>query len=301
MLAVTGGTGFVGAAIVRALADAGLGPIRVVSRDAARARERLSGLPVEAVSADVLAPDSHALIAAFEGCETVINAVQFPGYPVEVPRKGLTFERYDRQGTEHQVAAAQTAGVARFVYVSGVGADPESAKPWFRAKGLAERAVRESGLDWCCLRPSWLYGPEDNALNRFVAIARWSPVLPVVGDGRQQLQPVLVDDAARIAAAAADGALTGSVAEVGGPEVLDMDTVLRTMLAVLGKRRPLVHVPAVLPRLAGLAASALPRPPLSPGAVEFLVQDALADLTVLRAALEPPLTPLREGLERYLP
>ena len=301
---VTGGTGFVGAAVVRALLEHPAAPdVRVLSRDPARHRRRFP-TAVHMVTGDVLRP--HTLPAAFAGVQCVVNAVQFPGYPVEAPKRGLTFDRYDRVGTEEQVRIAREAGVPRFVYVSGVKADPASDRPWYRAKGLAEAAIRRSGLSWTIVRPSWAYGPEDNSLNRFVAIARRSPVMPVVGDGTQRLMPVLVDDVARVVAEAATqpagGATDGKVLEIGGPDVLSMDEVLRTLLDVMGLRRRMVHVPAALPRLAGGAlAAALPRPPLNAAAVEFLTADATADLDALRDTMPLELTPLREGLAYLRP
>src|SRR5581483_4595813 len=101
-------------------------------------------------------------------------------------------------------------------------------------------------------RPSWVFGPEDKALNRFVGFARRLPFVPVIGDGKQQLQPVFVEDVARAVADSLETpAAANAVFEIGGPDVLSMDQVLRTMLAVMGKRRPLLHAPAFLPRLAG--------------------------------------------------
>ena len=301
---VNGGTGFVGSAIVRALlADPSAPEVRVLTRDPARHRGRFP-TSVHLVTGDVLRP--HTLPAAFAGVQCVVNAVQFPGYPVEAPKRGLTFDRYDRVGTEEQVRIAREAGVPRFVYVSGVGADPACDKPWYRAKGLAEAAIRRSGLSWTIVRPSWAYGPDDNSLNRFAAIARRAPVMPVVGDGRQRLMPVHVDDVARVVAEAAlqaPGASTdGRVLEVGGPETLTMDEVVAAMLRAMGLNRRLVHVPEQLPRLGGaVLAAVLPRPPLNAPSVDFLTADALADLSALRETLDVALRPLHEGLAHLSP
>lgn len=301
---VNGGTGFVGSAIVRALlADPSAPEVRVLTRDPARHRGRFP-TNVHLVTGDVLRP--HTLPTAFAGVQCVVNAVQFPGYPVEAPKRGLTFDRYDRVGTEEQVRIAREAGVPRFVYVSGVGADPAGDKPWYRAKGLAEAAIRRAGLSWTIVRPSWAYGPDDNSLNRFATIARRAPVMPVVGDGRQRLMPVHVDDVARVVADAAlqgaGGSTDGRVLEVGGPETLTMDQVVATMLRAMGLNRRLVHVPERLPRLGGaVLAAVLPRPPLNAPAVDFLTADALADLTALRETLDVPLRTLREGLSYLSP
>jgi NADH dehydrogenase len=192
-------------------------------------------------------------------------------------------------------------GVGRFVYASGSGAAPDAAKVWYRAKWGGEQAVLASGVPAAIVRPSWVYGPEDRALNRFVAFHRRLPFVPVVGNGRQRLQPVFVDDVAAVLArgAAPDGP-TG-VYEIGGPEVMTMDEVLATMMSVIGRRKPLVHIPALVPKLAGSLLRLLPKPPLSPDAVDFLTGDAVANTTSLVEAFpDIHLTPLRDGLMTYL-
>jgi NADH dehydrogenase len=181
-----------------------------------------------------------------------------------------------------------------------VGAAPDAPKHWYRAKWAGEEAIRASGTPHTIIRPSWAYGPEDRALNRFVSFHRWLPFVPVVGSGEQRLQPVFIDDVAEAFARAvrADGPV--GTFELGGPDVMSMNEVLRTMMEVRGKRKPLVHVPAVLPKLAGFFAQVLPKPPLTPDAVDFLLADAVADLAPTLRAFGIGLTPLREGLSTYL-
>src|SRR5207253_3595173 len=116
--------------------------------------------------------DADSLARAFDGAGAVVNAVQFTNYPVEDRRRGLTFDAVDRAGTERQVRAAADAGVSRFLYVSGIGADPDGPRHWYRAKGDAEAAVRAQTDNHFILRPSWVYGPEDVSPNRFGPIAR---------------------------------------------------------------------------------------------------------------------------------
>jgi len=150
------------------------------------------------------------------------------------------------------------------------------------------------------VRPSWVYGPEDRALNRFVTFARRSPMVPVIGDGEQRINPVFVDDVAEVLAqATASGGPTG-IFEVGGPEVLTMNEVLRMLLQVMGKQKPLAHVPAWMPKGAGFFAQVLPKPPLSPDAIEFAIGDAVADIGPLLEAFDVRLRTLREGLSSYL-
>jgi NADH dehydrogenase len=133
-----------------------------------------------------------------------------------------------------------------------------------------------------------------------VRFHRWLPFVPVIGDGRQRLQPVFVEDVAEaLAQAAAAEGPTGTF-EIGGPEVMDMNDVLATMMDVRGRRKPLVHVPIVLPKLAGFFLQVLPKPPFTPAAVDFVTGDALADTGPLLRAFDLRLTPLREGLRTYL-
>ena len=155
MILVTGGTGFVGSAIVKELLRRGE-KVAVLGRDADKIRRRL-GTDIEARVGDV--SDPATLAAAMRGIDIVVNAVQFPGSPIENRRKGYTFEEVDLKGTRNQVDAAKAAGVRRFVYVSGVGAAKDAAKHWFRYKWEAENYVQKSSLEWVVLRPTWVFGP----------------------------------------------------------------------------------------------------------------------------------------------
>ncbi len=227
-------------------------------------------------------------------------AVQFPNHPIEVPRKGLTYDRYDRWGTENLLAEAQRAGTRHFFYVSGAGADPRSDKSWYRAKGVAERSIRSSGLSWAILRPSWAYGPGDRALNRIAAIARYSPVVPQLGARRQVIQPVWVGDIARTVARVfdSDGAWD-AVYEIGGPRVMTMHDVIRCLLTALGRKRLIVPVPATVAKAGVAPLALLPRPPMTPQGIDFATQDGLVDLTAVRAlGIEP--VDLETGLSYYM-
>lgn len=293
---VAGGTGFVGRYLTRALLDTGH-DVTVLSRGG-----ETSGIPrlagANATKADVTDPAS--LRGRLDGTDAVVGAVTFPNYPAEVPRKNKTFDNFDRRGTENLLAEAQSAGVEHYLYVSGASADPNSPVVWYRAKGRAEDAVRASGLKWSILRPSWAYGPEDRSLNRFVQIARFSPVVPRIGVRRQEIQPVYVEDVgAAVARIFERGAWTKTY-EIGGPDVMSMDAVIRTMLKVTGRRRLIVPIPALLPKLATAPLTLLPSPPMTPAGIEFAIQDGSVDITALEADLDIHPVPLEEGLSNYL-
>jgi NADH dehydrogenase len=298
VILVTGGTGFVGACAVRELVRRGK-PVAVLGRDPAKVARRFPGMSVDARQGDVRDPGSIA--AAFEGVEAVIDTVQFPNSPIENKRKGWTFERVDYQGTVNQIEAAKAAGVQRYVYVSGAGAGPDAEKHWFVYKWRAEEALRASGLTHVILRPTWIYGPEDVSLNRFVGFARRLPFVPSFGDGRQPMQPLFIDDLGRLLADALDKPeADNQTFEAGGPERMSMDDVIKTALDVAGLRKPILHQPVALGKLMATFLQLLPGPPLTPDAIDFITHEAVADNTALERAFAPKLTPLREALATYL-
>lgn len=295
---VAGGTGFVGRNIVRSLLE-GEHDVSVLTRNPSSVQSIPQLRGVEARVGDVTDPD--ALAGVMSDIDAVVGVVQLPNYPVELPRKGLTFDRFDRRGTENLLQEARRSGVSRYVYLSGAGADVASNETWYRAKGLAERAVEDSGLDFCILRPSWAYGPDDKALNRFVQIARISPVVPRLGTHVQRIQPVFVEDIGMAVRRMFEiEAAWGGTLEIGGPEVLTMDEVIRTMLEVIGRRRAIVPVPAWLAKAGTAPLLVLPKPPLSPGGVEFAIQDAVVNSSALEKVLDIHPMALRDGLARYL-
>ena len=297
MILVTGGTGFVGSAIAKELLRRGE-DVAVLGRDADKIRRRL-GTNVEARVGDV--SDPATLAAAMRGIDIVINAVQFPGSPIENRRKGYTYEEVDLKGTRNQVDAAKAAGVRRFVYVSGVGAAKDAAKHWFRYKWEAENYVQKSGLEWVVLRPTWVFGPEDVSLNRFLGFADKLPFVPMFGNGKQDMQPVFVDDVGRAAAdCVLKPAAVNTVFEIGGPDVMSMNDVVVAALEVRGKKRMLLHQPVFVGKTIGTLSSILPSPPLSADAIDFITGPAVADNSRLLAVMQPRLTSLRDGLATYL-
>lgn len=294
---VAGGTGFLGRHISAALMGSGH-QVSVLSRDASKVASVPGLSSAGAVQGDVTEPGS--LVGKLDGFGAVVGAVQFPNHPVEVPRKGLTYDRFDRQGTENLIAAAKASGVANYVYISGAGADVTSDKTWYRAKGYAELALRESGLDHAIVRPSWAYGPEDRALNRFAMIARFSPVVPRLGVKPQLVQPVHVDDIAEVVRRIVDRGAWGETFEVGGPDVMTMDQIIKVLLRVLGKRRLVLPVPKVLAQAGTAPLVVLPTPPMTPMGIDFAMQDGLVDTTKTAELLGVEPAPLEEGLRRYI-
>jgi len=296
-VAVAGGTGFVGGAIASALHAQGETVIVLTHRPESAAAALPDAVAVR--RADVA--DERSLAAAFDGVDALVISLAFPNSPMESPRLGRTFEAVDAAGTERLVAAAVAAGVRRIVYLSGAGAAPDAPRTWFRAKWRAETAVRRSGIPYTIVRPTWVYGPRDVALNRFLGFAKWLPFVPLTGRGKQLLAPVFVDDVARLAADSlrADAA-RDRIFEIGGPETLTMREIVRVALRVSGVRRLLLPAPAIALKIAAWPLQFLPRPPLTPNAVDFVNQPATVDTAPLLEAMPRRLTPLAEGLGTYL-
>lgn len=297
-IVVAGGTGFLGRHIVTALLASGH-EITVLSRKPERASQIPELAGVNTTRGDVT--DVATLRGCFDGAQGVVGVVQFPNHPVEVPRKGLTYDNYDRKGTENLLAEATRAGVERYFYMSGAGANIASDKTWYRAKGYAERAVRDSGLKYAILRPSWAYGPEDRALNRLATIARFSPVVPRLGVKVQRIQPVSVDDIALAVQRLFErDHAWNKIYEIGGPHVMTMEEVLDTMCEVLGIKRAVLAVPAPLAKMGTAPLRLLPKPPMTPQGIEFAVQDGVIDNTEVEKNLDVHPMELREGLSRYM-
>lgn len=294
---VAGASGFIGRAIVRRLAVLPDTRVRGMSRSPEVARKRLDLPNLEWVRGEVTEPST--LPEALKDADAIVSAVQFEGYPVENPKKGLTFERVDLGGTVALLDAAKKAGVRRFIYISGAAADEDAAHPGFRAKGRAERAIRESGLTWTIFRPSLVYGSEDKVLNGFARLLKFAPAFGVPGTGLQKVQPVLVDDLAACVAMAIEGKGANRTFEVGGPELMTFDAMVRILMDVTGRRRPIFHIPEGLMRAGASILEKLPTPLLSRDAVTFVTADNATDIKPLVAEFGIQLTPMREGL-RYL-
>jgi len=296
-VAIAGGTGFVGGAVAAELRRRGHRVV-VLSHRGEAARGPLPD-DVEIRPADIAVPAIHG--RALAGVDALVIALAFPNYPMENPRRGATFMDVDAAGTERLVAAAREAGVRRVVYVSGAGAAPDAKRVWFRAKWRAEEAVRGSGIAHTIIRPTWIYGPRDVALNRFLAFARTLSFVPLTNRGRQLMAPVFIDDIARLAADSLTmDAAVDQVFEVGGPETMPMHEVIRRAVALAGTPRPILPGPTLLLKFAAWPLSFLPRPPLTPGAVDFINQPATVDVRPLLERMPRRLTPLDEGLATYL-
>ena len=293
---VAGGSGLLGRAITTALLDAG-------HQVTAGSRSNPTKDPIDsrAAWARVDVTDPLALPAALTGFDAVVDAVQFPNSPIENPKKGYTFERIDLGGTKNLVDAARAAGVPRFVGLSGAGAAEHAEYHWLRYKWQEEQHIAASGVPHTILRPSWIFGPRDVSLNRFMGFAKWLPFVPVIGNGKTRISPLFIDDlAAHVVAAVERDDLQGRVFEIGGPAAMTMDEIVRAALKASGKRRFLLHQPKPLMKFVASIIQHAPGRPLTPDAIEFITMDGVVDVAPLREAFGLPLTPIEDALATYL-
>jgi NADH dehydrogenase len=236
---VFGGSGFLGRHIVRALAHKGW-RIRVAVRrpDLADFLRPLGGVgQIQPVQANVRFPDSIA--AALEGASAAVNATG-----VTAESGAQTYTAVHVEGAHALARAAKSAGVATYVHVSGIGADAKSSSPYIASKGLGEQATRDTFPDAIVMRPSVVFGPEDDFFNRFGALACHLPVLPLLAGGETRLQPVYVGDVGQAAAAAFSGlAKAGTIYELGGPRTMTLREAAELALRAIDRRRPLISVP----------------------------------------------------------
>ena len=301
---VTGGTGFIGSKIVRRLLK-GRESVRVLSRHPKIIHPRLRTPGTEFVRGDIF--DEQSLTQAMTGCDALIIATQFRNAPFENPCRGLTYMKVDGEGTERLVKFAKEAGIKRIVYMSGAGTREGRVEPWFQAKARAEKAVRDSETNWTIFRPSWSYGPSDRSLNRFAGFARlfpWIPFfffVPIVGTGRQKIQPVFVEDVAEAVALSLNNPNTyGKILEIGGPQQLTMTEVVKTMLRVMGKRRMIIRLPKTSMKLVAGLVQFLPGRLLTPSGVDFITMEEHVDNAVVTQTLGLSPVSLEVGLGTYL-
>lgn len=278
LVTLYGGSGFIGRNVVRLLAKTGA-RMRVAVRrpDLAGHLQPLGGVgQINAVQANVRYPDS--LRAAAEGADAVINLV---GILAASGRQ--TFKAVQDEGARHVAEAARAGGAKVFVQLSAIGANSASPSIYARTKAAGEKAVQDVLPEAVIVRPSVVFGPEDEFFNRFAALARISPALPLIGGGRTRFQPVYVGDVAKAVLAGLTGkARAGTVYELGGPEIMTMEEVMTRVLAYTMRRKWLVPLPFPLAKLQGAILQWLPNPPLTLDQVRLLETDNVVSEAALR-------------------
>ncbi len=288
---VTGGTGFVGRAVVEELVRHGHA-VRVVSRHRPPAGFPAPGREVEWAPGDV--GDAEALRRAAEGCEGLVHLVA-----IRRQVGGLTHRAVTAEGTANAVAAAREAGVRRLVYVSALGVEGGPETEYFRAKRAAEAAVRGSGIEWVILRPSFIVGP-GGFVEEYARLVRRLPFVPVPGGGRYPVQPVALADVARACRLALEKpAAAGRTYDLAGPDRVSFAAFVALIArAAKGRAVPLLPVPLALmfPVAAVLGRLAPARAPATVEELRMLVAGNVGDPGPARDELGLDPTPLEAAV-----
>lgn len=297
LMTIFGGAGFIGRHVVRALAADGW-RIRVVSRTPALCGhlQPLGDVGQIAVQ-QVDYSDEQALATLLEDSDAVVNLL---GILYETSKQ--RFDEVHGQWPARLARAAKTAGVRHMVHLSAIGADPQSSSAYARSKAEGERALMEVMKEAVILRPSIVIGPEDGFFNRFASMARLSPALPLIGGGHTKFQPIYVADvAAAIVKCLTSEAAKGKVFELGGPKVYSFAELMRYMLKVIGRKRPLIDLPFGLASFKARFLEWLPEPLLTRDQVELLKSDNVVGeqaMTLADLGISP--TPIETIVPQYL-
>lgn len=286
LVTIFGGSGFVGRHAVRALARKGY-RIRAACR-----RPDLAGFlqpigdvgQIQPVQANLRFPDS--VRKAVEGAHVVVNSVG-----ILAGSGAQTFKAVHVDGARAVARAAREAGARRFVHISAIGASASSSARYAQTKAAGEAAVLEEFPGAIILRPSIVFGPEDEFFNRFAGMAQVSPLLPLIGGGRTRFQPVYVGDVAAAIAQAAGGAgSAGAIYELGGPEVLSFRELLERTLDYAGRDRGFISLPFWLAKLQALLTWPLPNSlrPLTVDQVRLLQTDNVVSNEALKDGRDLP-------------
>lgn len=281
LVTLVGGSGFLGRYAARALVERGW-RVRVACRRVHAAIDvRLAGPPgwVDIVQANVR--DRASLERALEGADAVVNLV---GILFESGRQSFASEQADGATLLAKIAAEK--GIARFVQISAIGSDAASKSPYGRSKAAAEEAVREAIPSAVILKPSIVFGPEDQFFNRFAEMARFAPFLPAIGGGKTRFQPVYAGDVAEaIAAAVTEPGAAGNTYELGGPGTYTFNEIYDFIMETIDRRRFKLPLPFFVLRPFAYISGALWRfvppfswglfgaPPITGSQLEMLTED----------------------------
>jgi uncharacterized protein YbjT (DUF2867 family) len=295
VILVTGGTGFVGPRVVHGLRERDR-PVRALVRDPdGRSATMLAAWGAELVEGDM--SDRESLRRAVEGSEAVVHLVAI--------RQGSAdqFRRVMEEGTRELVSAAKEAGVKRFVLMSALGASEETKDlvPYYHAKWEQEQTVSGSGLEHVIFRPSFVFAKDGGILPTFRRLARLSPVTPIIGSGKQRIQPIWIEDVASYFAQSVDKPEAANrTFELGGPDAVSWDEFWSRLKRALGQRRPSVHVPMALMRANALLTERLPgNIPLTRDLLKMLEHgDNVVSNDDAVRTFRLPLVPLDEQLRR---
>jgi NADH dehydrogenase len=265
---VTGAAGLVGIHTCRELTKNGW-QVRALIRDPARAAMALGQLPVEFRVGD--ARDATTLRSSLSGCGAVVHLAA-----IAIEKKGESYRESNTAATERLISAARAENVQRIIFMSQNGADSRSPYPFLRSKGVAQDSVKTSGLRWTILRPSVIFGPEDQFVNVLGRLIRLTPkIFPLPNGGKARFQPIAADDVARVVRLCLEKKESvGQVYELGGAVPLTLREMTERILIAMGTGRMLIPVSVkVLRPIVALAQRVLPNPPVTSSLLDLLALD----------------------------
>ena len=278
VVTVFGGSGFIGRYVVKRLAAKGA-RVRVATRDPEGAKFlKPMGAVGQVAPVKVSISQADSVKAVVDGSDAVINLI---GILSQGGRQ--SFRMAHVEGPQTIARAAAAAGVRQMVHVSAIGASAESASAYARSKALGEDSVRSALPESVILRPSVVFGPEDDFFNRFGAMARIAPALPLIDGGRTKFQPVYVGDVAdAVLAVLQSEEYSGKTYELGGPEIMNFRELLEYILFETGRKRALVPAPSVFLKPLAALMELLPSPPLTRDQLILLQKDNVVDDKALK-------------------
>lgn len=269
---VSGATGFVGQGLIRKLTAAGHSVRALVHR-----RQLPPSFPsrgVTLVRGNVLS--QATLASTMENCDAAIHLVG-----IIVQKRKASFYQVHYLGAVNAIEAAAAAGVKRFLLMSALGVRPEAVSLYHRTKWMAEQHLRSSALDYTIMRPSVIFGREDAFVNLLARMARSSPLVPVMGPGNGQLQPIWQEDVATcFVRALSEPGTVGKVYELGGPRQYTFNELSESVAKLVGRRTYRLHIPLSLARpVAALMELLLPKPPLTRDQLTMLAERNICDIS----------------------
>jgi len=292
---VTGAAGLVGKRACTVLTQQGW-QVRAVVRSAAKAAERLGHLKLEIRSGDIR--DADSMRAALKGAGSLVHLAA-----IAIEKKGESYEDTNTAATRTVLDAARAESVERVVYMSQNGADSKSPYPFLRSKGIAQDYVTQSSAKWTVLKPSVIFGPEDEFVNVLARLVRLSPfIYPLPGGGAARFQPIAVADVAQaIVKSLADDSTIHKVLAIGGPMPLSLREMTERILVAMNASRAIVGVPVgALRPLIALAQKVLPNPPVTTGLLDLLEIDNVIPSNDLSSVLGIAPTPFAPEELLYL-
>jgi len=276
MILITGATGYIGQHLVSRLAAQGE-PLRCLVRDTKKAASILPTKGIEFVRGDTTQPAS--LEAAVRNVDTIVHAAFITADHKQ--SAGNYYEKTNVQGTANLIEAAKNAKVKRIIEISGLGTKPDKAGSYMQGRYLAEKMVKESGLDWTIIQPSVLFGKGAPFIKGLTELIRTAPVVPLIGGGKTMFQPIYVEDVVTVIVKVLEDPThtSGKTYTIGGPQYYSFTQIIDTLLYAMHKTRIKVYAPTPLVGAgAAVMEAVLPKPPLTSAAMTLFSFDNTTDL-----------------------